>query len=72
MYRRGFRNTCVIVERCFKVQNVVLVGLLVNVLNRHLRIEVFIELRIALLVVIDSSLSQIPLSAVFKILVAAL
>jgi len=53
------------------MQNVVLIGLLVNVLNRHLRIEVFIEIRITLLVVIDRSLSQIPLTTVFQILVAA-
>ena len=37
-------DTCVIIERCFKVQNVVLIGLLINVLNRHFRIEVFIEI----------------------------
>jgi len=56
MYRHGFRNTCVIVERCFKVQNVVLVGLLVNALNRHLMIKVFKELRVALLIMINRSL----------------
>ena len=54
------------------MQNVVLIGLLVDVLDRHLRIEVFIELRVALLIMIDRSLPQIPLPTVFEILIAAL
>lgn len=54
------------------MQNVVLIGLLVDVLDRHLRIEVFIELRVALLIMIDRPLPQIPLPTVFQILVAAL
>ena len=32
------------IERCFKVQNVVLIGLLVDVLNRHFRVEELIEI----------------------------
>ena len=46
------------------MQNVVLIGLLVDVLDRHLRIEVFKELRVALLIVIDRPLPQISLSAI--------
>ncbi len=54
------------------MQNVVLIGLLVDVLDRHLWVEVFIELRIALPVMSYRSFSQIPLPIVFEILVAAL
>ena len=65
-------DTDVIIESRFEVQNVVLIGLLVDILDRYLRVEVFIELRVALLIMIDRSLSQIPLTTVFKILIAAL
>ena len=41
----------VIVERCFKVRDVVLITLLVDVLGRHFRIEEFIELCVVLRVV---------------------
>ena len=54
------------------MQNVVLIGLLIDVLDRHLRVEVFKKLCIALLIVIDRSLPQIPLPTVFEILIAAL
>ena len=37
-------DTCVIIERCFKVQNIVLIGLFINVLNRHFRGEELIEI----------------------------
>lgn len=47
----------VVVECRFQMKNVVLIDLLVNVLNRHLRIEVFKELRVALLVMSYGSFS---------------
>ena len=56
----------------FEVQNIVLIHIRVNILDRHLRIEELIDLRAALFVVIDRSRSQSPLPTVFQILVAAL
>ena len=43
----------IVIQSRFQMQNVVLIGLFINILDRHLRVEVFIKLRIALLVVID-------------------
>ena len=44
-------DTDIVIESRFKVQYVVLIGLLVDVLDRHLRVEELIEMEIALPVV---------------------
>ena len=44
------------------MQNVVLIGLLVDILNRHLRVEELIELHVALPVMLDSTFPQISLT----------
>ena len=49
-------NTDIVIQSRFQMQNVILIGLLINVLNRRLRVEVFKELRVALLIVIDRPL----------------
>ena len=46
------------------MKDIVFVGLFGYIFYWHFRIEVFIELGVALLVVVDSSLPEIPLSAV--------
>ena len=48
-------DTDIIVQGRFQMQNIVLIKLFINVLNRHLRIEEFIELCVALSVVTDST-----------------
>ena len=50
-------DTCVIAERCFKVQNVVIIGLLVDIFNRNLGVEELIELHVTLPVMFDSAFS---------------
>jgi len=40
----------VVMKSCFEIQNVRLISLFVDVHDRHLGIEVFIELRVALFV----------------------
>ena len=54
------------------MQYIVLIALLVDVLDRHLWVEEFIELCTALPVMTDRSFSQISLPTVFQILVAPL
>ena len=53
----------VVVKRCLEVQNIVLVRRLVDILNSHLRIKVFIEMQITLPIMPYGSLSQISLPA---------
>ena len=59
-------------KNLLKMNNIVLIGLLVDVLNRHLRVKVFIEIQVALSIMIDSSISQISLPTILQILIAAL
>ena len=47
----------VVMKRCLEMQNVVLIGLLVNVLDWHLRVKVFIEMQITLPIVSYCSIS---------------
>ena len=54
----------IIMKNLRKVNNIVLIGLLIDVLNRHLRVKVFIEIQVALPIMIDSSFSQIPLPTI--------
>ena len=54
------------------MKDIVFVGLFGYIFYWHFGIEVFIELGVTLLVVIDSSLPEIPLPAVHEVLVAAL
>jgi hypothetical protein len=51
----------IVLQSGFKMQDIVLIALLVDILDRHLRVEELIEIQIALPVMIDSSFSQIPL-----------
>ena len=41
-------DTDIVIESCFKVQNIILIELFIDILNRHFRIEEFIELCVAL------------------------
>lgn len=55
----------VIVKNLLKVNNVVLIGLLINIFDRHLRVKVFVEIQEALPIMIDGTFSQIPLTTIF-------
>ena len=56
----------VVMKSCFEIQNVRLISLFVDVLNRHFRIEVFIELRVALFVMPYQALRVRSISTSFS------
>ena len=63
-------NANVITKICLKMQNVILVYFSINFLHRKIRFKEFIELLLALFVVVYCSLPQISMPAIFEILVA--
>ena len=60
----------VILKCTFQIDHVLPVLLLGEIFDGHVRIKVFVELCIALLVVVDCSLSQVSLPAIVEILLA--
>ena len=48
-------DTDVVMKNLLKMNNVVLIGLFVNIFNRHLGVKVLIEIQVALSIMIDSS-----------------
>ena len=62
-----------IIVKCFpQMHNKLFIDVLCHFGNRHLRIEVFIKLSITLFIMVNSSLTQITLSAVVKVHITTL